>query len=286
MIPNPGELDAIIDRALAEDAVGSDVTSLSLISASVEAKASIVVKQSGILAGLHIAAAVFNRVNPDLKFVHRLQDGDRLTTGQSLATVSGSIASILSGERTALNFLQRMSGIATLTDLYVSAFAGTTASIADTRKTVPGLRVLDKYSVHIGGGRNHRMNLSDGVLIKDNHIAALRNEGNTLEQVIRQARSYAPHTLKVEIEVESVQGAISAASAGADIVMLDNMHPNDMRSAVAQISDKCIVEASGGVTLENVAEVARSGVDIISIGALTHSPPALDISLNYEAKTT
>jgi len=124
------------------------------------------------------------------------------------------------------------------------------------------------------------------VLIKDNHIAALRNEGHTLEQVIKQARSYAPHTLKVEIEVESVQGAISAASAGADIVMLDNMHPDDMRSAVAQISDKCIVEASGGVTLENVAEVARSGVDIISIGALTHSPPALDISLNYEAKTT
>ena len=286
MIPNPGELDAIIDRALAEDAVGSDVTSLSLISASVEAKASIVVKQSGILAGLHIAAAVFNRVNPDLKFVHRLQDGDRLPTGQSLATVSGSIASILSGERTALNFLQRMSGIATLTDLYVSAIAGTTASIADTRKTVPGLRVLDKYSVHVGGGRNHRMNLSDGVLIKDNHIAALRNEGNTLEQVIRQARSYAPHTLKVEIEVESVQGAISAANAGADIVMLDNMHPDDIRSAVAQISDQCIVEASGGVTLENVAEVARSGVDVISIGALTHSPPALDISLNYEAKTT
>ena len=180
MIPDPGELDAIIDRALAEDAVGSDATSLALIPPTLEATVSIVTKQSGILAGLHIADAVFKRVNPDLQFVYRLQDGDRLTTGQTLATISGSIASILSGERTALNFLQRMSGIATLTDLYVSAVDGTNASIVDTRKTVPGLRRLDKYSVHIGGGRNHRMNLSDGVLIKDNHIAALEVQGTHL----------------------------------------------------------------------------------------------------------
>ena len=276
MIPDPGELDAIIDRALAEDAVGSDATSLALIPPTLEATVSIVTKQSGILAGLHIADAVFKRVNPDLQFVYRLQDGDRLTTGQTLATISGSIASILSGERTALNFLQRMSGIATLTDLYVSAVDGTNAFIVDTRKTVPGLRILDKYSVHIGGGRNHRMNLSDGVLIKDNHIAALRSTGNTLEQLINEARATAPHTLKIEVEVESV----------ADIVMLDNMDPDDMRSAVAQISDQCIVEASGGVTLANVAEVASSGVDFISIGALTHSPMALDISLDYETKIT
>ena len=279
MIPDPGELDAIINRALAEDAVGSDATSLSLIPPNLEATASLV-------AGIHIADAVFKRVNPDLKFVCRLQDGDRLAVGKTLATVSGSIASILSGERTALNFLQRMSGIATLTDLYVSAVEETNASIVDTRKTVPGLRRLDKYSVHIGGGRNHRMNLSDGVLIKDNHIAALRSTGNTLEQLIKQARSTAPHTLKIEVEVESVEGAISAASAGADIVMLDNMHPDDMRSAVAQISDQCIVEASGGITLANVAEVASTGVDFISIGALTHSPMALDISLDYQTKIT
>ena len=286
MIPDPGELDAIINRALAEDAVGSDATSLSLIPPNLEATASLVTKQPGILAGIHISDAVFKRVNPDLKFVCRLQDGDRLAAGKTLATVSGSIASILSGERTALNFLQRMSGIATLTDLYVSAVEGTNASIVDTRKTVPGLRRLDKYSVHIGGGRNHRMNLSDGVLIKDNHIAALRSTGNTLEQLIKQARSTAPHTLKIEVEVESVEGAISAASAGADIVMLDNMHSDDMRSAVAQISDQCIVEASGGITLANVAEVASTGVDFISIGALTHSPMALDISLDYHTKIT
>ena len=286
MIPDPGELDAIIDRALAEDAVGSDATSLALIPPTLQATVSIVTKQPGILAGLHIADAVFKRVNPDLQFVYRLQDGDRLTAEQTLATVSGSIASILSGERTALNFLQRMSGIATLTDLYVSAVDGTNASIVDTRKTVPGLRRLDKYSVHIGGGRNHRMNLSDGVLIKDNHIAALRSTGNTLEQLINEARATVSHTLKIEVEVESVEGAISAASAGADIVMLDNMNQDDMRSAVAHISDQCIVEASGGVTLANVAEVASSGVDFISIGALTHSPMALDISLDYETKIT
>ena len=286
MIPDPGEFDAIIDRALAEDAVGSDATSLALIPPTLQATVSIVTKQPGILAGLHIADAVFKRVNPDLQFVYRLQDGDRLTAEQALATVSGSIASILSGERTALNFLQRMSGIATLTDLYVSAVDGTNASIVDTRKTVPGLRRLDKYSVHIGGGRNHRMNLSDGVLIKDNHIAALRSTGNTLEQLINEARATVSHTLKIEVEVESVEGAISAASAGADIVMLDNMNPDDMRSAVAHISDQCIVEASGGVTLANVAEVASSGVDFISIGALTHSPMALDISLDYETKIT
>ena len=286
MIPDPGEFDAIIDRALAEDAVGSDATSLALIPPTLQATVSIVTKQPGILAGLHIADAVFKRVNPDLQFVYRLQDGDRLTAEQALATVSGSIASILSGERTALNFLQRMSGIATLTDLYVSAVDGTNASIVDTRKTVPGLRRLDKYSVHIGGGRNHRMNLSDGVLIKDNHIAALRSTGNTLEQLINEARATVSHTLKIEVEVESVEGAISAASAGADIVMLDNMNPDDMRSAVAHISDRCIVEASGGVTLANVAEVASSGVDFISIGALTHSPMALDISLDYETKIT
>jgi len=286
MIPDPGEFDAIIDRALAEDAVGSDATSLALIPPTLQATVSIVTKQPGILAGLHIADAVFKRVNPDLQFVYRLQDGDRLTAEQALATVSGSIASILSGERTALNFLQRMSGIATLTDLYVSAVDGTNASIVDTRKTVPGLRRLDKYSVHIGGGRNHRMNLSDGVLIKDNHIAALRSTGNTLEQLINEARATVSHTLKIEVEVESVEGAISAASAGADIVMLDNMNLDDMRSAVAHISDQCIVEASGGITLANVAEVASSGVDFISIGALTHSPMALDISLDYETKIT
>jgi nicotinate-nucleotide pyrophosphorylase (carboxylating) len=194
------------------------------------------------------------------------------------------MASILTAERTALNFLQRMSGIATLTRAYVNAIDGTTSAIADTRKTAPGLRLLDKYSVTVGGGRNHRMNLTDGVLIKDNHLAALQAEGVSLAQAIKRARVRAPHTVKIEVEVESIEAAIAAASAGADIVMLDNMSPDDMRLTVDQIAADCTVEASGNITLENVSEVAETGVDIISVGALTHSPRAMDISLDYETK--
>jgi nicotinate-nucleotide pyrophosphorylase (carboxylating) len=177
-----------------------------------------------------------------------------------------------------------MSGIATLTRQYVEVVEGTTASITDTRKTAPGLRLLDKYAVSIGGGRNHRMNLADGVLIKDNHLAALQGEGISLSQAIKRARRRAPHTIKIEVEVESVEAAVAASSAGADIVMLDNMSPHDMRIAVDQIGAGSTVEASGGITLENVADVANSGVDIISVGALTHSPRAMDISLDFESK--
>ena len=285
MLPGRGELDATIDRALAEDSVGADVTTAALIPPHLEARASLVPKEAGVLAGLDVAAAVFRRVDPDLVFVQRLLDGDRVEGGESVATISGSMASILSAERTALNFLQRMSGIATLTSEYVKAVEGTTASIVDTRKTAPGLRLLDKYAVSVGGGRNHRMSLADGVLIKDNHLAALQAEGISLAQVIKQARLRAPHTVKIEVEVESVEAAIAASSAGADIVMLDNMSPLDMRRAVDQIGADCTVEASGGITLENVADVAKSGVDIISVGALTHSPRAMDISLEFESKS-
>lgn len=284
MLPNRGELDATIDRALAEDSVGADVTTSALIPPHLQARATLVPKEAGVLAGLEVAAAVFRRVDPELVFVQRLLDGDRVEGGESVATISGSMASILSAERTALNFLQRMSGIATLTAQYVKAVHGTTASITDTRKTAPGLRLLDKYAVSIGGGRNHRMNLTDGVLIKDNHLAALQGEGISLSQAIKRARARAPHTLKIEVEVESVEAAIAASSAGADIVMLDNMSPLDMRSAVDQIGAGCTVEASGGIKLDNVADVASSGVDIISVGALTHSPRAMDISLEFETK--
>ena len=241
-------------------------------------------KEAGVLAGLKVAAAVFRRVDPELVFVQRLLDGDRVEGGEAVATISGSMASILTAERTALNFLQRMSGIATLTRQYVEVVEGTTASITDTRKTAPGLRLLDKYAVSIGGGRNHRMNLADGVLIKDNHLAALQGEGISLSQAIKRARRRAPHTIKIEVEVESVEAAVAASSAGADIVMLDNMSPHDMRIAVDQIGAGSTVEASGGITLENVADVANSGVDIISVGALTHSPRAMDISLDFESK--
>ncbi|MBT4124852.1 MAG: carboxylating nicotinate-nucleotide diphosphorylase [Chloroflexi bacterium] len=284
MFLTPRELDIFIDRALEEDSVGADVTTSSLIPPHLEARASLIPKEAGILAGLDVAAASFRRVNPDLVFTQKLLDGDRVEGGEVVATISGSMASILTAERTALNFLQRMSGIATLTDRYVQAVDGTIASVTDTRKTVPGLRLLDKYAVGIGGGRNHRMNLADGVLIKDNHLAALQGEGIDLGQAIKRARARAPHTVKIEVEVESIEAALAAVAAGADIVMLDNMSPDDMRTAVDQIAADCIVEASGNITLANIAEVAQTGVDIISIGALTHSVSALDISLDYETK--
>ena len=282
MLLTPRELEIFIDRALEEDSVGADVTTSALIPSNLEARATIIPKEPGILAGLDVAAAAFKRVNPDLVFTKKRLDGDRVEDGEVVATIFGSMASILTAERTALNFLQRMSGIATLTDQYVQAVDGTTASIADTRKTAPGLRLLDKYSVSIGGGRNHRMNLTDGVLIKDNHLAALSGEGLSLSQAIKRAKARAPHTVKIEVEVETIEAALAAAAAGADIVMLDNMSPAEMRNAVDQIAAECVVEASGNVTLENVAEVAQSGVDIISVGALTHSVKALDISLDYE----
>jgi nicotinate-nucleotide pyrophosphorylase (carboxylating) len=284
MLLTPGNLDVFIDRALEEDSVGADVTTNSLIPPHLEARAFLVPKEPGILAGLEVAAATFRRVDPNLVYTQKLLDGDRVEGGEIVATISGSMASILTAERTVLNFLQRMSGIATLTDQYIQAVEGTSSSITDTRKTVPGLRLLDKYAVSIGGGRNHRMSLADGVLIKDNHLAALQAEGIDLAQVIKRARARAPHTVKIEVEVESIEAAIAATNAGADIVMLDNMSPDDMRTAVDQIAAHCTVEASGGITLANVAEVAQSGVDIISIGALTHSPRALDISLDYETK--
>jgi nicotinate-nucleotide pyrophosphorylase (carboxylating) len=282
MLLTPRELEIVIDRALEEDSISADVTTSVLIPSHLQARASLIPKEPGILSGLDVVAATFKRVNPDLVFTQKLVDGERVQGGEVVATISGSMASILTAERTALNFMQRMSGIATLTDLYVKAVDGTTASIADTRKTAPGLRLLDKYSVSIGGGRNHRMNLTDGVLIKDNHLAALSGEGVSLIQAIKRARTKAPHTVKIEVEVETVEAALDATAAGADIVMLDNMSPAEMRKAVDQISGKCFVEASGNITLENVAEVAQSGVDIISVGALTHSVRALDISLDYE----
>ena len=282
MRPSARDLEVLIDRALEEDSVGADVTTSALIPPHLEARALLVPQEPGILAGLDVAASTFKRIDPELQISLKLLDGERVEGGEIVAIIDGSMASILTAERTALNFLQRMSGIATLTAEYVKEVQGTNAAISDTRKTVPGLRVLDKYAVSIGGGRNHRMNLTDGVLIKDNHLAALKKEGVDLVQTIKRARSKAPHTVKIEVEVETIEAAVVAANVGADIVMLDNMSPEDMATAVDKIAANCVVEASGGITLENVASVAQSGVDIISIGALTHSARAMDISLDYE----
>ncbi len=271
-----------VERALREDMPWGDVTTDALIPASAWCAAHFVAKQAGVLAGLDIARATMLRVDHRLDFISEMADGDGFASGEVIASVKGSVASILRAERVSLNFLQRLSGIATLTRKYVEAVAGTKARIVDTRKTTPGLRALEKYAVRAGGGDNHRFCLSDGVLIKDNHLAALRKLGKGLPEVIRLARAGAPHTIKIEVEVESVADAVVAAEAGADIILLDNMSLADMRAAVEKVAGRALLEASGGVSLETVAAIAQTGVDLISVGKLTHSAPAVDISLDVE----
>ena len=272
-----------VDHALAEDWAWGDVTTQALIPADAEGKASFIAKSEGILAGIEVVHLVFARVDPYLEFRALLHDGDKLQRGTEIATVEGKVGSILRGERVALNFLQRLSGIATETSRYVEAVRGTKARIVDTRKTTPGLRFLEKYAVRAGGGQNHRVHLGDGILIKDNHLAALRARGLDMKVAIDLARKNAPHTLKIEVEVTTVEEAGEAIEAGADIIMLDNMSVEEMRRAVKSIGGRVLVEASGGVTLDNVRSVAETGVDLISVGALTHSVKALDISLEMEA---
>lgn len=271
----------IIDRALDEDLASRDHTTR-LIPHDRMGRASLVAKEHGVLAGLSVAAAAFSRLDSAVETSPLLHDGDVLNPGDVIAAVQGPVGGILSAERIALNFLQRMSGIATETAKYVKAVEGLNARIIDTRKTVPGLRYLDKYAVRAGGGHNHRLNLADGVLIKDNHIASARLDELSLADLVRRARESAPHTLKIEIEVETVEQAEEALNAGADIVLLDNMPPEEMRRAVTLAKDRALTEASGGVTLDNVREIAETGVDLISVGALTHSPKALDISLDLQ----
>jgi nicotinate-nucleotide pyrophosphorylase (carboxylating) len=281
------QIDRIIDLALTEDISQGDVTSEALIPATLTGTATILAKAEGVLAGIEVAGRVFLRVDPSLEFTIIVPDGSTIRPGDRIATVSGKVTSILKAERVMLNFLQRLSGTATLTARYVAETAGTSATIVDTRKTTPGLRMLEKHAVRMGGGKNHpvRLHLGDGILIKDNHLAAMRALCISLRDVVARARQNAPEGMKVEVEVTSVDQAREAAGAGADIVMLDNMNTDDMRRAVSQMPDGITTEASGGVNLDNVQEIAETGVDIISIGALTHSAEALDISLEIEPQT-
>lgn len=279
------QLDSLIDLALAEDISHGDITSEALIPPNLSGKASIMVKEKGVLAGVNVAGRVFHRVDPSLKIKVRIKDGATVQAGDIVATVTGNVISILKAERTALNFLQRLSGIASLTAQYVAATSGLTAKITDTRKTTPGLRLLEKYAVRMGGGHNHRLHLGDAVLIKDNHIAAMRTLGMSLKETVTKAKHNVPRGITVEVEVTSTQEALEAVEAGADIIMLDNMSPDAMRQAVKLVSGRAKIEASGGITLANVRQVAITGVDIISIGALTHSHRALDISLEIEPPT-
>ena len=284
MSSSKSQIEEIVDRALAEDLGKGDVTTEALISSDQRGTGFIVAKREGILAGIEVAKQVFHRVDPELKVEILLEDGARVKPGGKVAKVSGSIASILKAERIALNFLQRLSGIASETNRYVERVEGLPVRIMDTRKTTPGLRSLEKYAVRVGGGENHRMNLGDGILIKDNHPAALRSQGLNIKEIIAKARQNAPQRLPVEVEVGTMSEALEAVEAGANIVMLDNMNLEDMRKAVKSIHGGALIEASGGITLGNVRAVAETGVDFISIGALTHSATALDISLELEAQ--
>jgi len=235
-----------------------------------------------VLAGVEVAKAVFLHVDPSLRVEVRIQDGAKVRKGDVVAIIQGRVASILKAERVALNFLTRLSGIASETARYVEATKGLKARITDTRKTTPGIRLLEKYAVRVGGGRSHRQHLGDGILIKDNHLAALRSLGLGLKEAIERARQSS--TLKIEVEVESIDGARQALEAGADIIMLDNMAIEDMRQVVEIARGGALIEASGGITLDNVRSVAESGVDLISVGAITHSAKALDLSLELEPR--
>ena len=268
------EIQDIIIRALHEDIGRGDVTVIATIPVEAQGSFKFVAREKMVVCGSEIAAHVFGQHSPEIHFRNLVKDGEMVNPGTMIATVEGPTASILTGERVALNLWQRMSGIATLTHEYVEAVKGTKAIIRDTRKTMPGLRVLDKYAVRMGGGQNHRMRLDDAVLIKDNHIAAC----GTVTAAVQKARS---QNLPVTVECDTLQQVEEALKAGVDSILLDNMSPELLRQAVALVKGKVKLEASGGVTLKNVRAIAETGVDYIAIGALTHSARSVDIGLDF-----
>ena len=268
-------VDPLIDLAFAEDIGIGDVTTEATVPSTQKGIGTLLAKSDGVVAGLPVAERVFAKLDETLKFRARVSDGETVKAGTPIAEVQGSAKSILIGERTALNFLQRLSGIATLTAQFVKAVADYDAKIVDTRKTAAGWRAVQKYAVRVGGGSNHRFGLYDGVLIKDNHIVAAGGVHNA----VKRARALVPHTAKIEVEVETVEQVDEALQAGADILLLDNMPPSIMQGVVQEVGDQAVTEASGGITLEGVQAVAATGVDLISVGALTHSAMPMDISL-------
>jgi nicotinate-nucleotide pyrophosphorylase (carboxylating) len=278
------QTDSIIDLALAEDLGYGDVTSQTLIPPELQGRALVVARAAGVLAGGEVVRRVFHKVDPNLKTELPIAEGSTVGPGEVVAIVSGRVVSILKGERVALNFLSRLSGIASYTARFVAEVKGLGAKISDTRKTTPGLRHLEKYAVRLGGGQNHRRNLASAVLIKDNHLSALRSLGMGLRDIVAGAREKAPQGLIIEVEVATPEEALAAAEGGADVIMLDNMNPDEMRRVRGLIRKDVKLEASGGITLANVRAVAQARVDIISVGALTHSAPALDFSLELETK--
>ncbi|MCS7197615.1 MAG: carboxylating nicotinate-nucleotide diphosphorylase [Candidatus Bipolaricaulota bacterium] len=269
----------LVERALREDIGAGDVTTEAICGPDQMGRAVIRAKEPCVVAGLPIVQAVFAALDAQIQFMPRVREGDQLFAGQALAELEGRLRAILTGERTALNILQRLSGIATLTARYVEAVRDFPVKILDTRKTAPGLRILDKYAVRVGGGQNHRLGLYDGVLIKTNHIRA----AGGIAKAIERARRSVPPTLKIEVEVKNLHELQEALEARADIIMLDNMALEEMREAVKIVGGRALLEASGGVTLENVRQIAATGVDFISVGALTHSVKAIDMHLEVLA---
>lgn len=268
-------VDDYILNALKEDITSEDVTTNAVMREAKKGKADLICKQDGIICGLDVFKRVFELLSEDSTFETSFKDGDKVKKGELIGTVYGDIRVLLSGERTALNYLQRMSGIATLTNEMVTELAGYKTKLLDTRKTTPNMRPFEKHAVKVGGGTNHRYNLSDGVLIKDNHIGA----AGSITKAVQMAKEYAPFVRKIEVEVESLEQLKEAVEAGADIIMLDNMDNDTMRQAVALVAGKAETECSGNVTKERLKEIAEIGVDYVSCGALTHSAPIMDVSL-------
>ncbi len=271
------DLRRIVETALREDIGSGDITTQATVDPELISQAELVAKEDFILAGIDVAAEVFRFLDPAVAFERLIEDGEKVKKGDVLAWLKGPAASLLQGERVALNLLQRMSGVATLTAKFVAEVVGTEAVVVDTRKTMPGLRSLDKYSVRAGGGTNHRTSLYDGVLIKENHIAA----AGGITTAIERACFRAPHTMKIEVETTTIAEVNEALQAGADIILLDNMTPALLQEAVQLIGGRAKAEASGGVNLETVREIAETGVDLISVGALTHSARAVDVSMLF-----
>ena len=278
------QITELIEMSLKEDSFLDDVTSCSLIDKNYTADVSIISKSEGILSGIDVLEFVFRKMDPNIVILKKFSDGDKINKSDVIATLNGSLISILSAERTALNFIQRMTGISTITSEYVKLISNYNTKIFDTRKTVPGHRILDKYSVSIGGGVNHRKNLSDGILIKDTHIDHLKSKGYSIEKIIDKIKLSIKSNLKIEIEVESLDDAISAAKSQVDIIMLDNMGINLLKETVKSVRDiskNILIEVSGGVNKQNVKAISETGVDIISIGSLTHSVISHDFSLKF-----
>jgi nicotinate-nucleotide pyrophosphorylase (carboxylating) len=279
--PLPGAMSsALVRAALDEDRAREDVTTLAMVPPDLRASAELVARSPGVLAGLPLVQAVFRSLDDAMTLRELKSDGARVSANETVLEIRGPARAMLSGERVALNFVQRLSGIATLTARFVDAVRGTNAKILDTRKTTPGLRVLERYAVRCGGGTNHRDDLAAAVLIKDNHLATI---GGDIALAVRRAREFARAGIQVEVECDRRDQVVAALAAKADVILLDNMSCDEMRGCVELVGGAAIVEASGGITLANVREVAETGVDWISIGALTHSAPALDLALDFRA---